>query len=177
MKKLTMLLMLTALAGIILISCGKKRRPTPFRSKALQHLQMMQPVFQSNLLQTGLKTAPRVSDLFVFSSEQGKKRFNKYDTEGFPVAKIDIIATDMKDGMTLDSISKMSKIFGVLKFMKLRMQLLTVCRVKNCFTHFRSAMECLTYDVLCCKEYSKGKQFVTIECFGDSYETYKSSFG
>ena len=174
MKKLTMLLMLTALAGIILISCGKSGGdPVPVESLATYTDDATG--FSIKYPSNWIKNSAQGLRFVVFSSEQGKKRFNKYDTEGFPVAKIDIIATDMKDGMTLDSIIKMSKIFGAEVYETADATIDGVQGKKLLYSFPLSDGMFNGMMFFAAKDTAKAT-VVTIECFGDSYETYKSSF-
>ncbi|MGE5479293.1 MAG: PsbP-related protein [Chloroflexota bacterium] len=55
------------------------------------------------------KTGERLS---VFNSAQARTRFNRYDTEGFPGAKIDVYVLPMDSGATIDAMLKEAKVFS-----------------------------------------------------------------
>lgn len=174
MKKLVLLFMLTTLIGTFIISCGKSG-PEPIAIEGLETHTDEVTGFSIKYPKNWVKTSAAGIRFVVFSNEQGKKRFNKYDTEGFPGAKIDIVAADMKEDATLDSVVKLSKIFGdeVYEIADATIDGQPAKKLIYSFPlgggMFNGMMFVATKD-------NKKATIVTIESFDDSYETYKASF-
>lgn len=111
MKNITKLLMLLAFTSFFAISCGKSG-PDPIKIEGLDTYTDNVTGFSIKYPKNWVKSEIPGGRFVVFTNNEGRKRFNKYDTEGFPGAKIDLIVTDLNETITLDSIMKKSRLFG-----------------------------------------------------------------
>ena len=174
MKKLILMLLLVSFAGIFVVSCGKSG-PDPVAIESLDTYTDAVTGFSIKYPKNWNKSSVPGTRFVVFSSDQGRKRFNKYDTEGFPVAKIDVVATNLSDSMSIDDVIKLSKIFGEDVYETAETTIDGVPGKKLIYSFplaggmFNGMMFFGTKD-------NQKATVLTIETFDNSYETYKPSF-
>jgi len=174
MKKLILMLLLVSFAGLFVASCGKSG-PDPVAIESLDTYTDAVTGFSIKYPKNWNKSSVPGTRFVVFSSDQGRKRFNKYDTEGFPVAKIDLVATNLSDSLSIDDVIKLSKIFGEDVYETAETTIDGVPGKKLIYSFplaggmFNGMMFFGTKDNL-------KATVLTIESFDNSYETYKPSF-
>jgi hypothetical protein len=155
-------------------SCGKSG-PEPVAIESLETYTDPITEFSVKYPKNWVNNTVQGKRFVVFSNNEGKKRFNKYDTEGFPGAKIDVVATDFKPGQTIDSLIKISKLFGEDIYEQADVTIDGVPGKKLVYSFplgggmFNGMMFFAAKDSL-------KATILTIECFDDSYEGYKNSF-
>jgi hypothetical protein len=175
MKKITNLMMFLAFASLFVVSCGKSG-PEPVKIDALDTYTDVSTGFSIKYPKNWIKSEVPGARLVVFSSAEGRKRFNKYDTDGFPGAKIDVIAADLKDGMTIDSLMLKSKLFGADVYETADVTIDGVQGKKLVYSFPLAGGMFNGMMFFAAKDTAKAT-VVTIEAFDDSYEsTYKDSF-
>lgn len=174
MKKLVLILMLIAIASMMITSCGKSG-PDPVAIESLETHTDDVTGFSIKYPKNWVANSVAGLRFVAFSNDAGKKRFNKYDTEGFPGAKIDVIVADMKEGMTIDSLVKISKMFGpeVYETADVTIDGVQGKKLLYSFPLVGGMFNGVTF--IATKDNLKAT-VITIESFDDSYETYKSSF-
>lgn len=174
MKRLLVLLALILSAGLIVISCGESG-PPPVEVESLETYTDDATGFSIKYPKNWIKTTVPGVRLAVFSSETGRKRFNKYDTEGFPGAKIDVVVADLKFGMNIDSIVKVSKIFGddIYQISNTTIDGVEGRKLDYSFPLAGGMFQGVMF--VAAKDTAK-VTVVTIEAFDGSFETYKSTF-
>lgn len=174
MKKLTFLLLLAGLTLTIITSCGKSEAD-PVKIESLDTYTDPITGFSVKYPKNWIKNSSDGVRFVVFSHELGRKRFNKYDTEGFPVAKVDVIAADMSGGMTIDSIISKSMIFdpNIYEIADVTIDGIPGKKLIYSFPLGGGMFNGMMY--VAAKDTLKAT-VLTIESFDDSYETYKSSF-
>ncbi|MBX3043702.1 MAG: hypothetical protein KIT33_02675 [Candidatus Kapabacteria bacterium] len=174
MKKLNLLILIFAMSGLILSSCGKSG-PDPVPVGELTTHTDEVTGFSVKYPESWIKSAIPGTRFVVFSNDQGKKRFNKYDTEGFPGAKIDVICNDLKPGWNLDSLVKISKIFGDEIYEVADVTIDGVPGKKLVYSFPLSGGMFNGMMLMAAKDTVKATTLI-IEAFDNSFETYKSTF-
>jgi len=110
----------------------------------------------------------------VFSHDQIRGRFNNYDTKGFPGAKIDLVVSTLDSVITLDTILAKSKLFPPETYEEAN---ISVDGVEGKKLVYSFPLEGGMFNGIIVAATKDGKRATTlvIECFDDTYETYKSS--
>jgi len=110
----------------------------------------------------------------VYSNNNVASRFAKYDTEGFPGAKIDLVVLPLDSSITMDSIVSKAKMFPPEIYESAKTTVDGVEGTKLVYSFelnggmFNGIMIAATKD-------NKRATLLSIECFDGTYEKYKSN--
>lgn len=174
MKNFYAILFATIVSVMIFTSCDRGPKPveildlTTYTDQATK----FSLLYPSNWNQSSVAGARFVA----FSHDQVRRRFNQYDPEGFPGAKIDLMVVPLDSNVTLDSVIAGAKIFDASIYETAPTTIDGVEGTK------------LSYSF----ELGKGKMFnglmifatkdggratvISFEAFDNSYEIYKEKF-
>ncbi len=112
----------------------------------------------------------------VFSSSQGQRRFFKYDSEGLPAAKIDVMAIALDSAKTIDDVIANAKIFGPEYYStpeKLTIDGAEASKITYSFTLEDGEFNGMLYAAA--KDTGTATVLV-MEAFGGAYKQYKDKF-
>lgn len=165
-----------AITSILFISCGKSG-PDPVAIESLDTYTDNVTGFSIKFPKNWIKSSVPGGRFVVFSHESAKKRFSKYDPEGFPSAKIDVMVADLTTGVTIDSLVAKAKMFDASMYEVADTQIDGVQGKKLVYS-FPLGFEDNIFNgmiFIAAKDTAKAT-IITIEAFDNSFETYKASF-
>lgn len=109
MKRLLKPLLLFFTFALFINSCEKGPDPIEIKDLALKIDEVRK--FAIKVPSNWINIETPTKRIISFSSKEGQSRFFKYDSKGFPVAKIDLQAINIDSANSLDNIFEKSKIF------------------------------------------------------------------
>lgn len=156
---------------IALLSCD--RGPKPVEISSLETYNDNITNFSIKYPSNWIKTVVPGARFVVFSHESVRNRFNKYDTKGFPGAKIDLVVTPIDSLITIDTVIAKSKIFGPEFYDEAN---ITVDGVQGKKLVYSFELDGGMFNgiIIAATKDNKRATTLTIECFDNTYETYKS---
>lgn len=110
MKNSLKLFMFIALVPFFISACGEKIEYTPV--EGLETYTDNSTEFSIQYPKNWVKTELKGERIAVYSTSAGANRFNKYDSDGLPAARIDLKAVTLDSATTLDKVFEDSKIFA-----------------------------------------------------------------
>lgn len=173
MKKIYAILFATLVSFLILSSCD--RGPKPVEIEDLKTYTdpatKFSLLYPSNWSQSSVTGARFV----VFSHDQVRRRFNQYDSQGFPGAKIDLVVVPIDSTNTLDSIIQKSFIFDKSLY---EIAPTTVDGVEGKKISYSFELEDGMFNGLIIAATKDGGRatLLQFETFANSYEVYKDRF-
>lgn len=109
MKFLLKSFLLVSIFAFVLSSCDKGPQPIEIKDLELKSDEVRK--FEIKVPSNWVNIVTPTKRIISFSSKEGQSRFFKYDSKGFPGAKIDLQAINLDSVNTLETILEKAKIF------------------------------------------------------------------
>ena len=173
MKKALNFLLVIALTAITIISCNKGPDVVPV--EGLDTFNDEVTLFSIKYPKNWKKSSVPGARFVVFSHDQVRSRFGRYDPTGFPGAKIDFLVTPLDSVTTIDTVIARAKVFPQNIYEEAETTIDGVTAKKLVFS-FPLSGGMFNGMILIATKDNKRASSIFIESFDDSYETYKESF-
>lgn len=166
---------MTLLAGMIIWNCESK--PKTKEIGELTNYTDMLTEFSIDYPENWYLAKTTAGKRFLcYTSKAGMERFRKYDPEGMPSAKIELVTIDMNDTTTLQDIYEKSLLFE--KDVYTDPETVTIDGIEAKHSHYTFELEDGVFhgDLYVGAKDTTIATVIMFECFSNTYEHYKQAF-
>ncbi len=171
--KILMKLMVVLSLGVMFIACDSGPKPVEIEGLADYNDQVLG--FATKYPKNWNVSSVPGDRFVVFSHQEARKRFSKYDPDGFPGAKYELISFKLDSSRNFQKVLEGVKVFDPTSYKE---SSTTIDNTKA--TKFTYAFELndgmINGEMYVAQKDSNYATVVRFETFGDSWEKYKGSF-
>ncbi len=164
-----------ALIGIAFIILSCDSGPKPVEIKELAEYKDAVLGFSTKYPKNWQVSSVQGDRFVVFSHPEARKRFSKYDPEGFPGAKYEVISFKLDSNRTFDEVLNGVKVFDPTAYKESSTTIDNVSAKKYSY-EFELNDGLMNGEMYIAQKDANYATVVRFETFGGSWETYKNSF-